>query len=904
MTFKDPFQDFIYSYPHPLDPLFHPNAVAVIGAKDDVGSVGRTLVQNLITGGMRSKVYPINPKRKTVLGLDCYPNLKSLPERVDLVLIVTPAPTVPGIIKECVDAGVKTAIVISAGFKELGSEGLKLEQQVLQEAARGSLRIIGPNCLGLMNPHFGLNASFARGIALPGSIGFISQSGAMCTAVLDWSFEERIGFSAFVSIGSMADIDWGDLISYLGKDPETKSILMYMETIGNPRSFLSAARQVALDKPIIVIKAGRTQEAATAAASHTGSLAGSDAVFDAALERVGVLRVDTISELFDMAEVLGRQPRPMGPNLAIITNAGGPSVLATDATIASGAKIAKLSSTTLDQLNAFLPSAWSHSNPVDILGDAGADRYDKALEIVATDPQVDGVLIVLSPQDMTDAIGTADCLRRFGHLKNKPLLASWMGGTFVKKGIEILNQAHIPTFGYPDAAAHTFGLMWNYSDRLRKIYETPMIDVVGMQLKATKERIFKAHELLKPALKEERVLLTEYESKALLDLYGIPTVPTELAHSPEEASKVAEEMGFPVVVKLHSDIITHKSDVGGVRLNLKSGAEVSQAYKEIQEKVIPKYGEKAFLGVSVQKMITEKGIELIMGSSTDPQFGPVILFGAGGVYVEIFQDRVLALPPLNTTLAQNAIEKTKISKALNGFRGIKPILKGSVEEALARFSHMVTEIREIAECDMNPLLATPNGVIALDARIVLHKPNEAIPPIAMRPYPIEYVFDRTLKDGRAILIRPIRPEDEPEIVQFHKELSEHSIRQRYFEFVSLDQRAAHERLLRICATDFDNEIALCAEVDQGAIAGVIRMTKIPGTKKCDLKLIIRDDFQRSGIGRVLIETCLEVAKAEKLESIHATLLNENSGMIALAKSFGFEIKPANEPFITISKALL
>lgn len=904
MTFKDPFQDFIYSYPHPLDPLFRPNAVAVVGAKDDVGSVGRTLVQNLITGGMRSKVYPINPKRKTVLGIECFPSLKALPERVDLVVIVTPAPTVPGIIRECVDTGVKTAIIISAGFKELGAEGLKLEQQVLKEASRGALRIIGPNCLGLMNPEFGLNASFARGIALPGSLGFISQSGAMCTAVLDWSFEERIGFSAFVSIGSMADIDWGDLISYLGKDPQTKSILMYMETIGNPRSFLSAARQVALDKPIIVIKAGRTQEAATAAASHTGSLAGSDAVFDAALERVGVLRVDTIGELFDMAEVLGRQPRPKGPNLAIITNAGGPSVLATDAAIASGSKIAKLSPSTLEQLNSFLPAAWSHSNPVDILGDAGAERYEKALELVATDPQVDGVLVVLSPQDMTDAAGTADCLRRFGHLKDKPLLASWMGGTFVKKGIEILNQAHIPSFGYPDSAAHAFGLMWKYSDRLRKIYETPMIDVVGMQLKATKERILKAHELLKPAVKEGRELLTEYESKALLDLYGIPTVPTKLAHSAEDAAKVADAMGFPVVVKLHSDIITHKSDVGGVRLNLKSAEEVHQAFTEIQGKVVPKYGEKAFLGVSVQKMITEKGIELIMGSSTDPQFGPVILFGAGGVYVEIFQDRVLALPPLNTTLAQNAIEKTKISKALNGFRGIKPVPKGAVEEALVRFSHMVTELREIAECDMNPLLAAPSGVIALDARIVLHKSKDAIPPIAMRPYPIEYVFEKTLKDGRSILIRPIRPEDEPGIVEFHKELSENSIRQRYFDFVSLDQRVAHERLLRICATDFDNEIALCAETTDGIIAGVVRMTRVHGTKESDLKLVIRDDFQRTGIGHALIETCLQVAKAEKLESVKATLLNENSGMLALAKSFGFEIKPAEGPFITIFKALL
>ncbi len=907
LIFKDPLQDFIQTYPHPLQSLFQPRSVAVIGAKDDVGSVGRTLIQNLLAGKMASRVYPINPKRDEVLGLKCFHTISEIPEPIDLAVIVTPAKTVPAIIRECVDCRVKTAIIISAGFKELGVEGYVLEQQVLEEAKRGSLRIIGPNCLGVMNPHFGLNASFARGIALPGSIGFISQSGAMCTAVLDWSFEERIGFSLFVSIGSMADVDWGDVIHYLGKDPNTKSILMYMETIGNPRSFLAAARHVALDKPIIVIKSGRSLEAAKAAASHTGSLAGSDAVFDAALERVGVLRVDSISELFDMAEVLGRQPRPKGPNLALITNAGGPSVLATDAAVEGGAKIAVLEDGTIESLNKFLPEAWSHANPVDILGDASPERYEKAITFVAKDRNVDGILVILSPQDMTDATTTADCLRRFGSLNDKPLLASWMGRSSVRKGIETLNSANIPSFQYPDDAAKTFGLMWKYSVRLKKIYETPMIDVVGEHLQQAKDRIHKVTRLIDRVRSEGRTLLTEYESKDLLSMYGISTVPTVLAHSAYEAKNAAVQMGFPVVLKVHSEIITHKSDIGGVKLNLNSIEQVEKAFEDIERAVLQKYSREAFLGVSVQKMITSKGIELIMGSTTDPQFGPVILFGAGGVFVEVFQDRVLALPPLNTTLARHAINKTKISQALKGFRGMKPIPEGILEELLVRFSYLVTEIRSISECDMNPILATSDGVMALDARIVLHGINDVIPSLAMRPYPIDLVFEGVLKDGRRALIRPIRPEDEAAIVEFHKELSENSVRQRFFEFVSLDKRIAHERLLRICTTDFDNEIALCAEVNSGAhstlIAGVVRMSRIPGTRQSDLKLIIRDDFQQLGLGTELIECALGVAREEGFETIEATVLNENVGMLALAKKFGFTIAPKDEHYSTLIRTV-
>ncbi len=553
----DPSQNFIGRIEQPLDSIFKPKSIALIGAKDTFGSVGRTMLLNLTNAGYKGAVYPVNPKRDEVLGLKCYPSLRSLPEVVDLAIIVTPSKTVPALVQECVDLGIKGVIIISAGFKELGPEGLKLEEEVLK-IAKGKLRIIGPNCLGVMNPLFGLNATFAKGIALPGNIAFISQSGAMCTAVLDWSFQERIGFSSFVSIGSMADVNWGDLIDYLGGDPETRSILIYMETIGDPRSFLTAAREIALEKPIIVIKPGRTKAAAKAAASHTGSLAGSDEVFDAALERVGVLRVDTIGELFSMASVLARQPKPKGPRLTIVTNAGGPSVLATDATEIHGADLATLTHKSLDELNQFLPPAWSHSNPVDILGDAGAERYAKTIQVLSQDKESDGMLVILSPQDVTDPVATAESLRPYAHT-TRPILASWMGGSSVSKGIEILSQAGIPNFEYPDDAAETFARMWSYSRNLKSLYETPTIRPSDVS-KKNREIV---SQMIEKARSENRTLLDEYESKKILELYDIPTVKTEIAHSVDEALKYAEEIGFPVVIKLYSKTITHKSDVGG-----------------------------------------------------------------------------------------------------------------------------------------------------------------------------------------------------------------------------------------------------------------------------------------------------------------------------------------------------
>ncbi|MDE3047377.1 MAG: acetate--CoA ligase family protein, partial [Verrucomicrobiota bacterium] len=758
----DPSMNILHRRSPQLDHIFSPKTVAVVGATENEGSVGRTVMQNLSC--FKGEVFPVNPKRPSVLGIKAYPDLKSIPKKVELVVIVTPAKAVPQIISEAADLKIPAAVIISAGFKEMGPPGIALEQEILKHARRSQMRIIGPNCLGVMNPINQFNATFAAGIAHPGNIAFISQSGALCTAVLDWSLSEKVGFSAFVSIGSMVDVDWGDLIDYFGNDPHTQSVLIYMESIGNPRSFLSAAREVSLTKPIILIKAGRSAESAKAAASHTGALAGSDEAFSAALKRVGVLRVDTIAELFSLTESLAKQPRPKGPHLTIVTNAGGPGVIATDALVASGGKLAALSKQSMDELNAFLPAPWSHNNPVDILGDADSTRYAKAIEIIAKDPDTDGILVILTPQDMTDSVGTAEQLKRFAHI-GKPILASWMGAKSVAKGDAILTEEGIPSFSFPDLACKTFANMWNYTFNLTQIYETPK--AVPSE---TKHRDLEA--MFKKVLSENRTILDEVESKKVLASYNIPCTPTEVAHNPKEAAQLAKGMGFPVVLKVYSKTITHKTDVGGVKLNLPSVEAVEKAYQEIESSVYKLVGKEHFQGVTVQPMIKLEGYELILGSTVDLEFGPVMLFGSGGQLVEVYKDRALGLPPLTTTSAKRMMEQTKIFEALKGVRGRKAIDLKKLEEILVQFSNLIVEQPWIKECDINPLLASPDRLIALDARVILHDPKtkkEDLPKPAIRPYPVQYVEHWKLSDGTPVTIRPIRPDDEPAMTRFHKD---------------------------------------------------------------------------------------------------------------------------------------
>ncbi|MHB8523524.1 MAG: bifunctional acetate--CoA ligase family protein/GNAT family N-acetyltransferase [Limisphaerales bacterium] len=880
---------------NPLDKIFSPKAIALIGATEAPNSVGRTLMQNLAPDRFTGTLYPVNPKRPSVLGVKAYPNIAAVPTKVDLAIVVTPATTVPGIIGECVDAGITAAIIISAGFKECGAAGSELEQQILTQAQRGHMRIVGPNCLGVMIPHTGFNATFASALAQPGNVGFISQSGALCTAILDWSLLEKVGFSAFISVGSMLDVGWGDLIYYLGDDPHTKSIVIYMETIGDARSFLSAAREVALTKPIIVIKVGRSQAAAKAAASHTGSLTGSDEVLDAAFRRVGVLRVDTIAELFDMAEVLAKQPRPKGPRLTIVTNAGGPGALSTDMLITSGGQLAELSPQTLEAFNQLLPPHWSHNNPIDILGDAGPERYAKAVEIAAADPQSDGLLVILTPQAMTEPTGTAEQLKPFAHLEDKPILASWMGGTEVAAGQWILNCANIPTFAYPDRAARAFQYMWRYSDNLRSLYETPAGSADSEENSAHRAQV---ESIIDDARRAGRTVLTEHESKRVLAAYDIPTVETHIAPSEAQAVKLAARLGYPVVLKLHSETITHKTDVGGVQLNLRDATAVRRAYRAIQAAVKEKAGARHFQGVTVQPMIRLDGYEIIIGSSLDPQFGPVLLFGTGGQLVEVFKDRVLGLPPLNATLARRMMERTRIFAALKGVRGRRAVDLAALENLLVRFSHLVVEQRWIREIDINPLLISPDRLLALDARVVVHGPEVSEGQLrkpAIRPYPAQYITRWKLKDGTLVTIRPIRPEDEPSMVEFHQTLSERSVYYRYFSILKLGQRISHERLTRICFNDYDREIALVVDrknskTGRREILGVGRLSKVHGVNEAEFAIVVSDQWQNRGLGTELLKLLVQIGRNEKLIRITGHILPVNSEMYHVCKKAGFHLQ--------------
>jgi acetyltransferase len=874
-----------------LDAIFNPKGVAVVGATERPNTVGRTIFYNLITNPFGGTVYPVNPGRDSVLGVKAYKSLSDCPGDIDLVVVVTPSQTVPGIVQEAVDKGAKGAIIISAGFKERGPEGIALEERVMA-IAQDKMRIIGPNCLGVMNPIGGMNATFAAAMANPGNIGFLSQSGAMCTSVLDYSFEENLGFSAFVSVGSMLDVDWGDLIYYLGDDPRTEAIVIYMESVGNARSFLSAAREVALKKPIIVVKAGRTEAAAQAAASHTGSLTGSDDVLDAAFRRVGVLRVDEISDIFYTAEVLSKQPRPAGRRLSIITNAGGPGVLATDSLIRDGGELADISDETMTALNEILPEAWSHANPIDILGDATPETYAKSLEVASKDENADGMLIILTPQSMTDPTKTAEYLKPYANI-GKPVIASWMGGEEIRAGEQVLAQAGIPNFPFPDTAVRLFNYMWKYSYSLRGLYQVPNAaeDADGFDRET-------AQTIIETVRAQGRQILTETESKAVLAAYDIPTIPMAIAETSEQAVRAADEMGYPVVVKLNSETITHKTDVGGVRLNLQNAQDVEEAFMAIQRNVAEQYTPQDFNGVSVQPMIKlDEGYELILGSSLDPQFGPVLLFGTGGTLVEVYKDKALGLPPLTTTLARRMIDQTKIAEALKGIRGRAPVDTEFLEKIIVRFGQLAVENPLIAEMDINPMFVSDQYILALDARVVLHPPDTdlaTIPQPAIRPYPNQYASTYAL-DDRELIIRPIKPEDEPMAVEFHQSLSEQTVKLRYMYNFPLQQRITHERLAALTFVDYDRQIALVA-VDESNVepkmVAVARLKYLSGTKEVgEFTILVSDEYQGQGLGSHLLGRLLDIGKQEGVKRVFGRLMIQNNKSVEFLHNFGFTTFP-------------
>ncbi|MGA2185681.1 MAG: bifunctional acetate--CoA ligase family protein/GNAT family N-acetyltransferase [Bryobacteraceae bacterium] len=876
-----------------LEFFFSPKTVAVIGASEKPESVGRTILWNLISSPFGGTVYPVNLKRHSVLGIKAYPRVAELPEPIELAVIVTPAATVPGIVRECGEAGAKGAIIISAGFREAGPAGARLEDEVLAEARAAGIRLIGPNCMGVMRPVTGFNATFAPALASRGNVAFLSQSGALCAAVLDWSRREQVGFSAFLSIGSMVDVGWGSLIDYFGNDPKTRSIVIYMESVGDARSFLSAAREVALQKPIIVIKAGRTEQAARAAASHTGALSGSDEVLDAAFRRCGVLRVNSISDIFYMTEVLSSQPRPKGPRLLIVTNAGGPGVLATDALLMAGGQLASLSETTVATLNEFLPAHWSHNNPVDIIGDADANRYVKTVEALAKNPDGDGLLVIMAPQGVASPVEVAEALRPFAKLNQRPILASWMGGLEASPGEMALNSSGIPTFPFPDMAVRAFQYMWKYSYNLRGLYETPVLtEEPGVKIDRAMVSAIIDH-----ARAAGRTVLTEVESKEILKAYSIPVAETVVAATADEAVRAARQTGYPVVLKLHSESITHKSDVGGVQLDLRHEQAVRNAFETIRRSVDERAGPGHFQGVTVQPMVPRAGYELILGASVDAQFGPVLLFGAGGELVEIFNDHGLSLPPLNTTLARRLMEQTRIYTALQGVRGQKPVDMSALERLLVRFSQLVVEQPAIREIDINPLQAMPDRLVALDARMVVYARGvdlDTVPRPSIRPYPSRYVGESKLNDGTPVVIRPIRPEDEPLMVEFHHTLSERSVYMRYFHWMKLDQRITHDRLTRMCFIDYDRQMALVAE-NQGKILGVARLVRSPLANDGEVAVIISDAWHARGLGSQLTERLVGFARDEKVARLNASVLYENRPMLRILEKLGFKLIPSADP---------
>jgi acetyltransferase len=875
-----------------LDKVFNPRSIAVIGASNKEGSVGNVLIKNLTELGYSGKVHPVNIQENQILGIKAYKTVGELPEPVDLAVIATPAKTVPDVLEQCGKAGIIGIIIISAGFKEIGVEGKALEEKINELRRRYQLRIIGPNCLGIIRPSINLNATFANRMPKQGNIAFISQSGALGTAILDWATHENIGFSNFVSIGSMIDVDFGDLIDYFGTDPKTRSILMYIEGITDARKFMSAARHFARTKPIIVVKAGKFGESAKAAASHTGSLTGDDMIYDAAFKRAGIVRVEEIADLFNSAEVLGMQPLPKGPNLAIITNAGGPGVMATDALIARRGKLANLDQKTISTLNGILPNYWSRANPVDILGDADNERYKIVIETCLQDENVDGLLIIYTPQGAANPNTIAKSIMEIGKsgASQKTILTSFMGYEMTEEANRILTENSIPTYSTPEQAIATYMYMYQYHRNLELLYETPEelpVDSVPPKRPLTV--------IMRNAAKENREALTETEAKKLLEYYCLPTVKTLVAKTADDAARMASSIGYPVVLKILSPQIVHKTEAGGVLLDINTETELRQAFEQIIRRV-KEYNPKAEIeGVTVQPMIKKRGYEIILGAKMDPLFGPIILFGMGGIGVELFKDVAIGLPPLNQTLALRIMEETKVYQLLKGYRNMPPANLKLLEELMVLFSQMLVDFPQLKEVDINPLFINENEAFALDAHIIIDKEKVFAKPelhehLVISPYPKKYESLWKLRDGRTVLLRPIKPEDEPMWLEMFQQFSEESIRYRFFQII---KDTPHEVRVRYCNIDYDRELGIVAELTEEGrrrILGVVRLSIEPNGKTGEIAFITADPWQGLGLGSKMLDYMIEICKEKKLETIYGVMLPDNYIAINLMKKMGFTIE--------------
>lgn len=880
-----------------LEKLFDPKSIAVIGASNKKGSVGYILLRNLIGAEYEGIVYPVNVSAQSVQGIQAYASISQVPRKIDLAVIAVPAKLVPETVRECGEAGVAGAVIVSSGFKEIGAAGQKLEQEVVSIAESYGVRIVGPNCLGYIRPAMNLNVTFAHVIPPGGRVAFFSQSGALGTAILDWAASNSVGFSAFVSVGSMADVDFGDLIDYFGADAHTSSIILYIESVTDARKFMSAARHFAKSKPIIVVKSGRSARSALAAASHTGAIAGDDTLYSAVFRRAGIVRVDEIEDLFDASEALSRVSSPRGPHLGIVTNAGGPGVMASDRLLHLGGELAELAEETDAKLKEFLPTFAARGNPVDVAGDADPQRYAKATQALMDDPNCDGVLAILTPQAMSDPTGTAHALVDVSRTHQlKPLLTSFMGEIAVAEAEQVFRKAHVPTFTTPEDAVRAYMYMYQYTRNLANLYETPA-DILP-DFDPDRDAVKK---IFIDVARDGRSILSEPEAKDVLTAYRIPTVKTVVASTAEECAKAAEEIGFPVAIKVLSHDITHKSDVGGIALNVRSATEAANQFSKISERVKAAAPKAKIIGMAVQAM-SRGGYEVIVGSKKDPTFGPALMFGMGGTGVELYRDVAVDFPPLNQALARSMIQSTKVSRLLEGYRGKEAVDMTALEEALVKVSYLLVDFPEILEMDINPLQVRADGLCALDARIVIEPKDvrKILLPgshlmIPMYPSKDEWPVK---VDGNTVIIRPIKPEDEPLWAEMIESLSPATAEYRFFGPV---REVTKAMMVRYCHIDYDREIALVAIMQpkgkrKKQMIGVGRITiETANAEEGEFAILVRDDFQRKGIGSKLMDTLIQVARERHVREIYGHVLAHNPGMTRFAESLGFDIRPGDEP---------
>ncbi|MDH5618377.1 MAG: bifunctional acetate--CoA ligase family protein/GNAT family N-acetyltransferase [Gammaproteobacteria bacterium] len=876
---------------HYLTPLFSPRNIVLFGASDREDSVGGIVFKNLRTSGFEGRIFAINPKRDVVQGQPAFKTLDEIDEDMDLAVVATPAATIPGIVQSCGERGIRMMLILSAGFRETGAAGRQLEDRVTQMARRYDIRLMGPNCLGIIRPDIGLNATFGNNNAQAGSLALVSQSGAICTAILDWAAMNRIGFSTVVSTGIAADLDFGDYLDYLVSDPKTKAILLYIEGVYDSRRFMSSMRAAARIKPVIALKVGRHAAGAEASASHTGALVGSDDTFSAALSRSGVLRVETIGQLFAAARALSsKQYRGRSERLVIITNGGGPGVMAADRAVDQGIELCTLSDATMKRLDEVLPAVWSHGNPVDLIGDAPPERYKQTLDICLDDPDVDGAVVILTPQAMTRPTEVARAVIDAAANSDKPVMTSWMGGAQIAEARELFNEARVPNYSALENAIDAFSYLARYKRNQRMLLQTPGRLSTGKKA----PDVDGARLIIESVLNEQRHTLTEPESMAVLNAFHIPTVRNGTARSANEALIVAESIGYPVAMKVLSTDITHKSDAGGVRLNINSAHEVRGVYKQLIDEVQSKVPTATIQGVTIEKMYrSSNGRELMIGIIRDPVFGPVISFGSGGTMVEIMGDSVISLPPLNHRLATDLIHRTRVSKMLGTFRNMPAVDMDKLIDVLLSVSGIACELPWVQEMDINPLIIDDQGIVAVDARLMVDYPKPSTDPyhhLAIHPYPVHLVRSIQLNDGTNVVIRPIRPEDAEIEAQFVRGLSDEA---KYFRFMNSIHELSQEMLVRFTQIDYHNEMALIATVSnsQGEEQiGVARYSTNVDRKSCEFALVVSDKWQNKGIAYQLMTSLMDVARDRELEVIEGQVLSANKKMLELMTTLHFTIE--------------